>query len=114
MAGSCRGNKVSKPTLSKLGCRADRFVHQLNMTQATIRAIKSGDSMLKASLLRTENRVILTSGSFEKRSPKRVALIININHGKHISLNLAVSRSSVFSYMPFSREMRRLNIYNKH
>ena len=25
-----------------------------------------------------------------------------------------VSRSSVFSYMPFSREMRRLNVYNKH
>ena len=28
--------------------------------------------------LRTENRIMLTSGSFEKRSPKRVALIINI------------------------------------
>ena len=28
--------------------------------------------------LRTENRIILTPGSFEKRSPKRVALIINI------------------------------------
>ena len=27
---------------------------------------------------RTENRIILTPGSFEKRSPKRVALIINI------------------------------------
>ena len=42
----------SKPTLSKLGCCADRFVDQfqLNMTQATIRAVKSGDSMLKASL----------------------------------------------------------------
>ena len=64
--------------------------------------------------LRTENRIILTPGSSEKRSPKRVALIINIKHGKHISLTLAVSRSSVFSYMPFSREMRRLNIYNKH
>ena len=52
VAGSCRGNKDSKPTLSKLGCCADRFVDQfqLNMTQATIRAIKSGDSMLKASL----------------------------------------------------------------
>ena len=52
MAGSCRGNKDSKPTLSKLGCCADRFVDQfqLNMTQATIRAMKCGDSMLKASL----------------------------------------------------------------
>ena len=42
----------SKPTLSKLGCCADRFVDQfqLNMTQATIWVIKSGDSMLKASL----------------------------------------------------------------
>ena len=28
--------------------------------------------------LRTENRIILTSGSFEKKAPKRVALIINI------------------------------------
>ena len=26
MAGSCRANKDSKPTLSKLGCYADRFV----------------------------------------------------------------------------------------
>ena len=50
MAGSCQGNKDSKTTLSKLGCRADRFVDQLNMTQATIRAMKSGDSMLNASL----------------------------------------------------------------
>ena len=42
----------SKPTLSKLGCCADRFVDQfqLNMTQATIQGVKSGDSMLKASL----------------------------------------------------------------
>ena len=55
-------------------------------------------------ILRTENRIILTPGSFEKRSPKRVALIIN-KHGKHISLNLAVSRSSVFSYLSFSSEM---------
>ena len=51
------GRKLSrkqrlKPTLSRLRCCADRFVDQfqLNMTQATIRAIKSGDSMLKASL----------------------------------------------------------------
>ena len=28
--------------------------------------------------LRTENRIILTFGSFGQRSPKRVALIINI------------------------------------
>ena len=28
--------------------------------------------------LQTENRIILTPGSFEKRTPKRVALIINI------------------------------------
>ena len=28
--------------------------------------------------LRTENKIILTSGSFEKRSPERVAPIINI------------------------------------
>ena len=27
---------------------------------------------------RTENRIILTSGFFEKRSPKQMALIINI------------------------------------
>ena len=44
--------KTKKPTLSKLGCCADRFFDQsqLNMTQATIQAIKSGDLMLKASL----------------------------------------------------------------
>ena len=35
-------------------------------------------SIGKKKTLRTENRIILTSGSFEKRSPKRVALIINI------------------------------------
>ena len=36
----------------KLWSCADRFVDQfqLDMTQATIRAVKSGDSMLKASL----------------------------------------------------------------
>ena len=39
MAESCLGNKDSKPTLSKLGCYADRFVDQfqLNMTQAKIK-----------------------------------------------------------------------------
>ena len=44
--------KTKKPTLSKLGRCADRFFDQsqLNMTQATIQAIKSGDLMLKASL----------------------------------------------------------------
>ena len=47
-----RKQRLKTPTLSKLGCCADRFVDQfqLDMTQATIRAIKSGDSMLKASL----------------------------------------------------------------
>ena len=49
----------------------------------------------------------------EKRFPERVALFM-FKHGKHISLNLAVSRHSVFSYMPFSREMRRLNTCIKH
>ena len=60
--------------------------------------------------LRTENRIILTPGSFETSGPDYKYLsMVNT-----VSLNLAVSRSSVFSYMPFSREMRRLNIYNKH
>ena len=33
LSGRCKGNKDSKPTLSKLGCCADRFVDQfpLNM-----------------------------------------------------------------------------------
>ena len=40
-------------------------------------SINISDSLLTKAY-RTENRIILMSGSFEKRSPKRVAMIINI------------------------------------
>ena len=39
---------------------------------------KSVVQLNRRKTFRTENRIICTCGSFEKRSPKRVVLIINI------------------------------------
>ena len=64
--------------------------------------------------IRTEIRINLTSVSFEKRSRKRVSTDYKyLRNGKHVSPNLAVSRSSVFSYLPFFHlKLGRSNIYN--
>ena len=57
--------------------------HQHNISPAFASKIKFSSRVhllnkIIKKTIRTENRIILTTGSSEKRSPKRVALIINI------------------------------------